>query len=188
MRKLILVVIVACGLLSTAPAGAWVQPPPEPIVQWFQPISVNTIGVCPLGDWTSLDVTMKDGFGYPLAGYQVSLSFADARVCDAPVVGFTDVNGYVRLVIKSGLSSSGGTARVTSGYTVTCMGYTIRTGTVSLVSPDYDCSQGVDALDFSYFSLDWQPAAYAARSDFNNDLVVDALDFSLFALHWLHTN
>ncbi len=192
MSRPLFAAIAVWALLSAVPAVAEVPPPPDITVQWFQPVASwpdpLVIGVCPLGDWSGLDVTMRNGYGLPMAGYQVFLYFADSRVCPATVSGITDMNGYVRLVLTSGLNSSAAATRATSSYTVTSMGYTVGSGTVSLVSPDYNCNPAVDALDFSFFSLDWPPAAYAARSDFNDDGVIDALDFSLFALHWLHAD
>ena len=192
MRKFLSIGIAASALLSAAPAVGEVPPPPDITVQWFQPVASwpdpLVIGVCPLGDWSGLDVTMRSGYGLPMAGYQVFLYFQDQRVCPATISGITDMNGYVRIVIRSGLKSSAAATRATSSYTVTTMGCTVGSGTVSIVSPDYNCNPTVDALDFSFFSLDWPPAAYAARSDFNDDGVIDALDFSLFALHWLHAN
>ncbi len=188
MTKLLSVGIAACILLSGVPAVASVPDPFHSTMQWFHPVKGDTlIGVCPLGDWSGLDVTLRDQYNLPLGGWEVGLNFADPRVCFVHwISGVTDMNGYVRLVIKAGLNSSAATARVASGYSVLVRGVTMWAGTVSLVSPDYNCNPTVDALDFSFFSLDWPPAAYAARSDFNDDGMIDALDFSLFALHWLH--
>ena len=191
MRTLLLFGIALCTLLPAVPAAACVPPGAIVFDQWYRPVTVmgqTVIGACPSGDWSALDLQMWDMCGNPMAGFEVYLDFADARVCGSPITGFTDMYGYVRLPIKTGLNSSASTSRVTSDYSVIVRGVTVSVGTVSLVSADYNCSQTVDALDFSFFALDWPPAAYATRSDFNDDGAVDALDFSVFALHWLHSN
>lgn len=189
MRRWLSILIAVSAFLSATPAIANVPDWDHSIMQWYQPISGDTlIGVCPLGEWTGLDVTLRDQYNLPVPSYEVGLNFGDSRVCDQHwISGITDASGYVRLVIKSGLNSSAATLRVASEYSVLVRGVTMWAGTVSVVSPDYNCNPAVDALDFSFFSLDWPPAAYAARSDFNNDAAVDALDFSILALHWLHS-
>ena len=190
MKRLLASAIVLCALLSAAPVAACVPGGfMDPVVYWTQAVKTDSLlGVCPSGDWSGIEVTLYDLCAMPVAGKEVVLTLADGRVCDSPVTAITDMYGHAHVVVKLGLNSSAGTARVGSAYSLTCMGLTIRTGTASLVSPDYNCNQSVDALDFSFFALDWLPAAYAARSDFNDDKVVDALDFSIFALHWLHSN
>ncbi|MBN1504612.1 MAG: hypothetical protein JW952_06105 [Candidatus Eisenbacteria bacterium] len=137
-----------------------------------------------------MDVTVMDQFNLPIAGQTVTVTFGNTTelcVSSSGISGITDSNGYVRLDLPIGTISTIDTPRISSTYSVSCMGYTICDGTVSVMSPDYNCSPTVDALDFSFFALDWLKSGASLRSDFNNDGTVDALDFSIFALHWLHS-
>jgi hypothetical protein len=148
--------------------------------------AAGVICVCPQGDWNKLDVTVLDQFALPIAGQTVTATFASASLCPDPISGITNASGYVRLDLPIGTLSVVDSPRLSSSYTVTCMGYTIGTGTVDVMGADYNCNPAVDALDFSFFAQDWLKVGAGLRSDFNNDGSVDALDYSLWALHWLH--
>ena len=188
MTRLFCIGIVVAAVLFAMPAFASVPFPGNCTIEWYQPVEDDTlILVCPQGDGTKLDVTVLDQFSLPIALQTVTATFADTRVCADPISGITDANGYVRLTIQAGANASAGMQpRVSSDYSVVCMGMTLKTATVSIMSPDYNCASVVDGLDYSFFSLDWLKNGGSIRSDFNDDKTVDGLDYSIFALHWLH--
>jgi hypothetical protein len=158
------------------------------IVAWFGNPAPDVIRTCPTGDWDMLDVTVMDQFGLPIPLQTVTVTLGNAtELCAGAISGATDASGYVRLNLPVGTLSTVDTPRISSTYTVSCMGYTIKSGTVDIMSADYNCNPTVDALDFSFFAQDWLKVAAGLRSDFNNDGSVDALDYSLWALHWLHS-
>jgi hypothetical protein len=182
---------VVAAALFAVPAFASVPFADNCIVAWYGGPTASIIRTCPTGDWDAIDVTVRDQFNLPIAGQAVTVTLGNTtELCPKPLTGITSGAGYVRIGIKTGSLSTVDQPRISSSYTVTCMGYTIKTGTVSIMSADYNCNPTVDALDFSFFALDYLkgiPVPIAGlRSDFNNDGKVDPLDFSLFALHWLH--
>lgn len=187
MTRLFFVGIVVAAVLFAMPAFASVPFPGNCTVAFYGGPAADIIRVCPQGDFDKLDVTVMDQFNLPIAGQTVTATLANAtELCADPISGITNASGYVRLDLPIGTISTVDTPRISSSYTVQCMGTTIGTGTVNVMSPDYNCGATVDGLDFSFFALDWLKTAVGLRSDFNNDGTVDGLDFSLFALHWLH--
>lgn len=187
MTRLLCVGILVAAVLFAVPALASVPFPDNCTVAFFGGPAADIIRTCPQGDWDKLDVTVLDQFGLPITGQIVTATFANtAELCAGAISGTTNASGFVRLNLPIGSLSSVDAPRLVSGYTVTCMGYTIGTGTVNVMSADYNCNPRVDALDFSFFALDYLKVGPGLRSDFNNDGRVDALDFSLWALHYLH--
>ncbi len=189
MTRLFCVGIVVAAVLFAVPALASVPYPANCTVAWFQPVVGDTlILVCPQGDATKLDVTVKDQFNLPIAGQVVTATFASGNVVvSGAISGITDASGYVRLTIKAGLNASlGKEPRVSSSYTVTCMGVILKTATTSLVSPDMNGDLNVEALDNAMFAADYLSTGGSLRSDYNDDKTVEALDNAIFAAHYLH--
>jgi Bacterial Ig-like domain (group 1) len=186
MTRLFCVGILVVATLFAVPAFASVPFAANCTVQWFGGPTSTVVRLCPKGDWDALDVTVMDQFGLPIAGQTVTATLDNgAELCASPISGITNASGYVRLTVKSGTLSTA-TTRIVSGYTVSCMGYTIGGGSVDIMSSDYNCSPKVDALDFSFFAQDYLKVPVRPRSDFNNDAAVDALDYSIWSLHYTH--
>ena len=184
--------ILGISLAAASPTMAGTPSPENSIVQWFQSVWGGLIFICPAPDCTGwktyLDVTVLDGSGAPVAGEPVSLVFSDPDVCTPGVAGSTDGSGYVRLNIVGGLQGGNGDSpAVYSGYTVYAGwgGVVISTGNTYIVSPGLNCDSGVDAIDYSAFSLGWLKYG-AIRANLDGSGYVEALDFSAFARHWLH--
>jgi len=186
MTRLFCVGIVVAAVLFAMPAFASVPFAGNCTVAWYGNPATDLIRTCPEGDWDAIDVTVLDQFGLPITGQNVIVTLGNTtELCAGVMQVATNASGYCRIGIKAGSISTANVPRITSTYTVTCMGYTIKTGTVTVMSADYNCAPHVDALDFSFFALDYLYVGAGNRSDFNNDSKVDALDFSLWALHWL---
>lgn len=186
MTRLFCVGIVVAAILFAVPAFASVPFAGNCIVTWFGGPSANIVRLCPKGDWDRLDVTVMDQFNLPITGQVVTATLSNATdLCASPITGITNASGYVPLSVKVGSLSTAYT-RISTGFTVTCMGYTIGTGTIEVMDADYNCNPTVDPLDFSFFAQDYLKAPTRPRSDFNNDNTVDPLDYSQFALHYLH--
>ena len=182
MTRLFCVGIVVAAVLFAMPAFASTPDPDNCTIAWFQPVGPNVIFVCPRvapeATTTKLDVTVMDEFNMPISGWLVTLTFANA-VCPLVHTGITDANGYVRIYIPAGVLNVGppGSLRVNSGYTVVCLGVTIGSGTVAVVSPEYNCTAPVGGADFGLFAQDWLFVGPGSRSDFNNDGFVRGEDF-----------
>lgn len=188
MTRLFCVGILVVATLFAVPAFASVPFAANCTVAWFGGPTSTEVRLCPKGDWDALDVTVMDQFGLPIAGQTVTATLANAtELCPSAISGITNASGYVRLAVKCGTLSTAFT-RIVSGYTVTCMGYTIGGGTVDVMSSDYNCNPTVDALDFSFFAQDYLKVPVRPRSNFNNDGAVDALDYSLWSLHYMHSS
>jgi len=187
MTRLFCVGIMVAAVLFATPAFASVPFADNCIVAWYANPGSDIIFTCPTGDESKLDVTVRDQFNLPIPLQTVTVTLGNVTdVCAGAISGATDASGYVRLDLPVGTISTVASPRITSTYTVTVMGYTIKSGTVEIMSADYDCSPQVNALDFSFFATDWLSTGVGLRSDFNNDGAVDALDYSMWAIHWLH--
>lgn len=194
MTRLFCVGIAVAAVLFAVPALASVPFPDNCIVDFTGGLDAQGIMVvCPKGDPTGgfdmLDVTVKDQFNLPISGQLVTVTWSNTTtLCSAVISGTTNASGYVQLALKVGTNNPVALApRITTNYTVMCMGTTIKTGSRTVMSPDLDCSPIVGGLDFALFALEYNKVGVGLKCDYNNDGKVDALDFAIFALHWLHT-
>jgi hypothetical protein len=203
MTRLFCVGIVVAAVLFAVPALASVPFPDNCDVTFTGNLAgTGIVLVCPQGDETggfsALNVTVRDQFNLAIPGQLVTVAFSPTLppsppgpggpgVCVyAAISGTTDAAGFVHLSLPIGTDNTVASApRVGSGYTVSCMGVTVGTGTVAVMSPDMNCNPNVDGLDFAMFALEYGLTAPGLKCDFDNDGTVGGLDFALFALHWL---
>jgi hypothetical protein len=188
--------VAACG--PPAPVGL---PFPEPTEVVWHNLNCGGSGekafVCPgvkegsPGDtcetaWVHvllLDLYCQD----PIPGAAVSLvisSTCDSLLC-TPVTAVTDEGGYAELHLRGSVDASAGPGCCSVNYTITAMGYTIRTGTLDWLSPDLNGDGIVDALDVGILAGDFGTSA--CRSDFNCDGVVDEADLDILEQHYRHS-
>jgi hypothetical protein len=190
MTRLFCVGMMVAALLFAVPAVASVPDPGNCSHAWVNPITTGVIGICPSADYSGIQVTVMDQFSQPIVGAAVSVTFADTTVhLQNPAAGTTIAGGIVTIMFDGGLNVMATKTCVSSNYTVIAGGVTIGSGTVKILSPDYNTiglSYGVDQTDFTYFGLDWNYAGTDIRSDFFWTGLVDPSDFSKFALHWNH--
>ncbi|UCF77831.1 MAG: hypothetical protein JSW03_06880 [Candidatus Eiseniibacteriota bacterium] len=199
MTKLFYIAIATVVALGLAVPAAWASVPSvdNSTVLWVNLVNDTTAMICPTGDASYLDVTVKDQFNAPMAGVLVEASFDGAEIyLVSPVSGTTDISGHVNLMIYGGTDNSAGEQTVTSGTEVTCLGVTLYSNDKDFLSPDMSQAPGsenvVEALDYGIFAVDWLSFEEGSRSNFNrlcNEAggeCVGGLDYSIFAAHWLH--
>jgi len=189
-----MMVAVAAMLLA---APAWSIPwPANTTVTWYHALDDSAIGVCPAGDFSQLDVTVRDQDNQPMGGYPIAATFSNALIKANPgggqiFTGIADAAGHVRIPIAAGVDNSGLVA-IQSDVTVTCGPYTIKIYyDLFVVSPDYDASYYVDAADYSVFGSHWHindPTGMKdCASDFSrDDPRVENADYAVFISHWHH--
>ena len=172
---------------SDAEANLGLPYPPNCSVAWINPVCGGTKAlICPNGDGSSLEVTVRDAFNAPISGATVTAALAtscDTCMCGG-VKGTTNGLGVAILTIHMGLDVSAHTACCVVTATVSCMGITLATDTRQWLTPDLDGDCWVDYQDRDIFWDDWETAA--CRSDFDCDGTVYDGDYSVFMVHWGH--
>jgi hypothetical protein len=143
--------------------------------------------VCPAGDYGQLvtvDVTVRDCYGTPLAGETVTVTPVGATgsfcFCDSSkVVGPTDALGET----SATWNDFGGCGTLTFTATIG----TVTAGpsaAITIGSPDNNGDCAVNLVDFGNFASHFLTTTTC--SDYNCDGIVDLVDFGNFASHFLH--
>ena len=201
-------VFVAVGMLT---ASAWASIPyaPYSTVVWNKASfgDDSVVVVCPKGDASYFDVTVKDQFNAPMAGVTVKVSvFPDATVPPRLVfcgvlTGLTNASGYCRVGIKAGCNYTtapipydpGAAAFLAGGVVVDCLSVVLFSD-LSLkyyISPDSNASKKVMADDGTLFTNDWQRVLHNCHSNYNRtglgtENVTNSADGTVFSQHWQH--
>ena len=142
--------------------------------------------VCPAGDYhtVSVQVTVRDCYGTPLAGETVTVTPAGVTgkfcFCDtSKVIGPTDALGQATAYY----TYFGGCGDLTFYATI----QTVTAGpsaAITIGSPDNNGDCVVNLVDFGNFASDFLTTS--SCSDYNCDDIVDLVDFGNFASHFLH--
>jgi len=184
----VMLAVVAVSLLA-APAWSAVPYPPNCLKHWYSTIDDSAIALCPQGDWSWVDVTIKDQFNTPMAGVTVQVLFDDVAVVLWPnAQGVTDINGHVAIHPKGSVNWAGPIAKWVK-IRVMCLAVTIETDYRYVLSPDYNASGAVTGGDFGFFGDDWLRIMLDCHSNFvRSNPQVQSGDFSFLGAHWLHHN
>jgi len=198
--------LVTVGLLA-APAWASVPYRDSCQVTWggSNPTHYDSCRfICPKGDGQNLSVLVRDQFGQPMAGVQVTATFGNAQVVlKSPCQNLTGIDGRTTLTIYGSVNILGGNLDIRSSVTVMVLGVIIYTNDAIILSPDLNQLPGsvgvVNSQDYSYLRDDWYSLTLHpervwvdVHSNFNRDNTsptydkVDAQDYSVFRSHWLH--
>ena len=178
-------------MLLAAPAQAAVPWPPNCTVAWYAPVDDSAIGICPNGDYTYLDVTIRDQFNQPMSGQVVDATFTAPVVLGSLCTGITDVAGFKRLRIKGGVTNAG-PLLLSTVATVKVGAVTIKVMDSKYVySPDYNASQYVDNADYAIFGSHWHILDPGGMKDCVSDYSrgnprVENADYAIFGSHWHH--
>jgi hypothetical protein len=152
---------------------------------------------CPASDMDILtvEVTVRDCYGTPLAGYVVTVDPIIEMCGDPPAPGhcfcpgeapktcITDIDGYCSVTF----SDFGGCDSTDCGleFSAICEGVELGpSNRVTTASPDSDADCDVDLMDFIYFAGVYLTDDCCADYDCDGD--VDLMDFIEFAGHYLH--
>jgi len=196
MTRLFYVMIVTvAAMLLAAPAWAAVPWPPNCTVEFYNPIDDSVIIICPNGDGTAIDVTIRDQFNQPMSGQVVNVTFDNPLVVlGSPCTGITNAAGFVRLPIKGGVNNPG--PFLCSGKVHVRLFWgliEIDVEWASYASPDYNGSQYVDNADYAIFGSHWHindPIGMAdCVSNFSRgNPRVENADYAIFGSHWHHSS
>ncbi|UCF79637.1 MAG: T9SS type A sorting domain-containing protein [Candidatus Eiseniibacteriota bacterium] len=174
----------------------FVPDPYHSYVEWANLLCGNEVAfVCPCGGGSHIYVSLRDEYGQPMNGAEVTVGFmADCDMCRCePVSAVTDVNGEAELYIHAGLDATGGTECCSVTTIVQSMNVTIpwwipgqgpSTDTREWFSADLNGDCVVDGTDDYLFLEDYE--GVACRTDYVCSGFVDIADYSFFWTHYDH--
>jgi hypothetical protein len=190
--------------LATSTTSSGIPDPCSLLISFVEPGS-RCWFICPQGDGQTLAsgnnrirIIAKDVIGQPIPGILASdfwLVGCEEQLCLCGGAGAIDADSATNdqgITTISGTMASGGCDLI--GVFVVVQG--IIAGcppclSMTVVSPDLDCDEDVDLVDFALFAPTFNSTSpgppYDPCCDFDCDGDVDLVDFSQFAQHWQHT-
>jgi hypothetical protein len=199
------IVLLAVGLLA-ASAWASVPYPPNCTVTWYRGGTVvddSTVIVCPKGDASYFDVTVKDQLNAPMSGVTAYATFtlSDGQLVVWSCTGVTNAVGYARLPIKASVHYDVGWAVEPHALNATEGPVTVYAAGVPLwteghlkyyISPDANASGTVLSDDYTMFTNDWQFVFKQCHSNYNRTdpasvTKTNSVDYTVWTQHYLHT-
>jgi len=164
-------------------------------VDWINlECAAGKVFVCPQGDGTTIEISVRDTNNDPIDGAQVVPFFdgtCEGCLCE-PISTLTGPGGTVTMTLYGGIDASASpdccvitTTMYIGGQAIPWFATGLPSDTREFISPDLNGDCVVDVADNAIFTLDF--GTNACRTDFDCDGFVTAVDFAIFGMHMGHS-